>query len=132
VEIRVQTRPPQGPWSYLGTEVTDPAGRIIFRVPDQRRLSLGLHSIRLTPLSDSTHFVQLTLAVLPIRTEIVVFSVDGSFAASLSLMGKKVFHGEEGEAEEKGVKAIIRENLGQKMNPYNELLEYINEVIGST
>ncbi|CAL8076921.1 unnamed protein product [Calicophoron daubneyi] len=86
--IYIQTRSYDGPWTALGTEVTDASGRIRFRVPDQRRFGIGLHPILLTPDSDVDHPVEITLAVVPPATETVVFSLDGSFAASLSIMGK--------------------------------------------
>ncbi|KAA3670501.1 uncharacterized protein DEA37_0010551, partial [Paragonimus westermani] len=86
--IFIQTRSYGGSWIHLGTEVTDSSGRIRYRVPDHRRFGIGLHPILLTPESDAEHPIQLSLAVVPPHTETVVFSVDGSFAASLSIMGK--------------------------------------------
>ncbi|KAF8567549.1 hypothetical protein P879_04563 [Paragonimus westermani] len=87
-KILIQTRSYGGSWTHLGTEVTDSSGRIRYRVPDHRRFGIGLHPILLTPESDAEHPIQLALAVVPPHTETVVFSVDGSFAASLSIMGK--------------------------------------------
>ncbi|KAA3681477.1 uncharacterized protein DEA37_0013445 [Paragonimus westermani] len=87
-KIFIQTRSYGGSWIHLGTEVTDSSGRIRYRVPDHRRFGIGLHPILLTPESDAEHPIQLSLAVVPPHTETVVFSVDGSFAASLSIMGK--------------------------------------------
>ncbi|KAF7262524.1 hypothetical protein EG68_00276 [Paragonimus skrjabini miyazakii] len=87
-KIFIQTRSYGGSWKHLGTEVTDSSGRIRYRVPDHRRFGIGLHPILLTPESDAEHPIQLALAVVPPHTEAVVFSVDGSFAASLSIMGK--------------------------------------------
>ncbi|KER19070.1 hypothetical protein T265_12025 [Opisthorchis viverrini] len=87
-KISIQIRSYGGSWTSIGTEVTDSSGRIRFRVPDQRLFGIGLHPILLTPESDPDHPVHLTLAVLPPKTEAVVFSVDGSFAASISIMGK--------------------------------------------
>ncbi|THD27193.1 Membrane-associated phosphatidylinositol transfer protein 1 [Fasciola hepatica] len=87
-KVLIQTRSLSGTWTPIGTETTDSSGRIHYQVPDQRRFGVGLHSILLSAESDREHPIQLTLAVIPPHTEAVVFSVDGSFAASLSIMGK--------------------------------------------
>uniref|UniRef100_A0A183AHW0 LNS2 domain-containing protein n=1 Tax=Echinostoma caproni TaxID=27848 RepID=A0A183AHW0_9TREM len=87
-KILIQSRSLSGTWNTIGTEVTDSSGRIHYHVPEQRRFTVGLHPILLSAESDREHPVQLTLAVVPPNTEAVVFSVDGSFAASLSIMGK--------------------------------------------
>lgn len=87
-KITIQARSYGGQWVHLGTDITDSSGRIRFRVPDHRRFGIGLHPIMLTAESDPKHPIELTLAVVSPQTESVVFSIDGSFAASLSIMGK--------------------------------------------
>ncbi|KAH8878235.1 Protein retinal degeneration B [Schistosoma japonicum] len=87
-KIRVEIQSISGTWAYVCTEVTDSSGRIRFFLPEQLHLPDGLYPIRMTAESDPDHPVIITLAIVPAQTEVVVFSVDGSFAASLSLMGK--------------------------------------------
>ncbi|CAH8556461.1 Membrane-associated phosphatidylinositol transfer protein 2, variant 3 [Schistosoma haematobium] len=87
-KIRVEIQSISGSWSYVCTEVTDSSGRIRFSLPEQIHLPDGLYPIKMTAESDPDHPVIITLAIVPPQTEVVVFSVDGSFAASLSLMGK--------------------------------------------
>ena len=38
--------------------------------------------------------LHMNLAVVPPRTETVIFSIDGSFAASMSVTGKVIVRGE--------------------------------------
>ncbi|VDO01977.1 unnamed protein product [Rodentolepis nana] len=71
--------------------MTDSNGRLSFHIPDVQRLPVGLHRFQLLPtvMSDSEdQGVELTLAVVPPNCSVVICSIDGSFAASLSLMGK--------------------------------------------
>ena len=88
LQIRVEIQSISGSWAYVCTEVTDSSGRIRFSLPEQIHLPDGLYPIKMTAESDPDHPVIITLAIVPPQTEVVVFSVDGSFAASLSLMGK--------------------------------------------
>lgn len=81
------SQPPSGTWEYLGTEITDSNGRVTFRIPEQRRLPAGMYPVKMVVRADHSS-VDFTLAVLPPKTEVVVFSVDGSFAASVSIMGR--------------------------------------------
>ncbi|RLU17848.1 hypothetical protein DMN91_010086 [Ooceraea biroi] len=69
VDIHIMKDPPAGEWTYLSTEVTDKNGRIIYKIPDDKALDFFM-------------------TVIPPRTECVVFSIDGSFAASRSVSGK--------------------------------------------
>lgn len=55
------------------------------------RLPVGLHRLQLVPTvvaDPDDQAVELTLAVVPPNCKVVICSIDGSFAASLSLMGK--------------------------------------------
>ncbi|WAR03801.1 PITM1-like protein [Mya arenaria] len=76
-----------GEWTYMGTEVTDGHGRLSFTIPADRQLPQGIHPVKLVVRVDHTT-ADLFLAVLPPKTETVVFSIDGSFTASVSIMGK--------------------------------------------
>lgn len=107
------TQPPSGEWVYFNTEVTNSSGRVSFVIPDDRRLGIGVYPVKmvvrynsglkrkqrhllfaflrfLTLLSFSRGdhtFADSYLTVIPRGTEFVVFSIDGSFAASVSIMG---------------------------------------------
>ncbi|XP_074640171.1 protein retinal degeneration B-like [Tubulanus polymorphus] len=87
VDIHVMTQPPMGDWQYFGTEVTDSNGRITYQIPDDKKLSLGMYPIKIVVRGDHTS-VDFYLSVLPPKTESIVFSIDGSFTASMSIMGK--------------------------------------------
>ncbi|XP_059163186.1 protein retinal degeneration B-like isoform X4 [Physella acuta] len=87
VDVNVMKQPPSGDWTQLGTEVTDSHGRFTYTIPEEQRLSQGLYPIKLIVRGDHTS-VDLYLAVLPPKTETVAFSIDGSFTASVSIMGK--------------------------------------------
>ncbi|KAM7538219.1 hypothetical protein Aperf_G00000071712 [Anoplocephala perfoliata] len=79
------------PLERLGSQVTDSNGRLSFQIPETMRLPVGLHHLQLVPtvMSDpDDQAVELTLAVVPPNCKVVICSIDGSFAASLSLMGK--------------------------------------------
>ncbi|XP_053375025.1 protein retinal degeneration B-like isoform X3 [Mercenaria mercenaria] len=76
-----------GEWTYMGTENTDGHGRLTYTIPPEKRLSQGIHPVKMVVRVDHTT-TDLFLAVLPPRTETVIFSIDGSFTASVSIMGK--------------------------------------------
>uniref|UniRef100_A0A1I8FNN1 DDHD domain-containing protein n=1 Tax=Macrostomum lignano TaxID=282301 RepID=A0A1I8FNN1_9PLAT len=83
IDVHVMSQPPSsGEWSYVGSCNTDSHGKAVFTVPAERRLAQGVP--RATIQS-----ADLNLAVLPPATECVVFSVDGSFAASVSINGRR-------------------------------------------
>ncbi|KAI4878952.1 hypothetical protein NFI96_014450 [Prochilodus magdalenae] len=88
VDIHIMTQPPSGEWEYLCTEVTNSSGRIFYTIPepDGKRLGVGVYPIKMVVRGDHT-FADSHLTVLPPGTEFVVFSIDGSFAASVSIMG---------------------------------------------
>ncbi|XP_018317924.1 protein retinal degeneration B isoform X3 [Mycetomoellerius zeteki] len=87
VDIHIMKNAPAGEWTYLSTEVTDKNGRIIYKIPDDKTLGYGLYPIKMIVRGDHTS-VDFFMAVIPPRTECVVFSIDGSFAASKSVSGK--------------------------------------------
>ncbi|KAK3581976.1 hypothetical protein CHS0354_003237 [Potamilus streckersoni] len=86
-KIDVHVMDTLGEWNYMGTEVTDGNGRVLFTIPEDKKLSHGIYPVKMVVRVDHT-FADLFLAVLPPKTETVVFSVDGSFTASVSIMGK--------------------------------------------
>ncbi|EUB64358.1 Calpain-7 [Echinococcus granulosus] len=77
-------------WERLGSQITDSNGRLTFQLSEASRLPVGLHRIQLVPVigEPNEQAVELTLAIVPPNCNVVICSIDGSFAASLSLMGK--------------------------------------------
>uniref|UniRef100_A0A673ZG58 Phosphatidylinositol transfer protein membrane associated 2 n=1 Tax=Salmo trutta TaxID=8032 RepID=A0A673ZG58_SALTR len=86
VDIHIMTQPPSGDWVYFDTELTNSSGRVSFIIPESKRLGVGVYPVKLVVRGDHT-FADSYLTVLPHGTEFVVFSIDGSFAASVSIMG---------------------------------------------
>nr|XP_022903080.1 protein retinal degeneration B isoform X2 [Onthophagus taurus] len=87
VDIHVMREVPNGEWSYVATEVTDKTGRISYSFPDDVSLGYGLYPIKMVVRGDHTS-VDFFMAVVPPKTECVVFSIDGSFTASMSVTGR--------------------------------------------
>ncbi|KAK0150959.1 Membrane-associated phosphatidylinositol transfer protein 2 [Merluccius polli] len=86
VDLHIMTQPPSGEWVHFDTEVTNSSGRVSFLIPEGQRLGVGVYPIKMVVRGDHT-FADSYLTVLPCGTEFVVFSIDGSFAASVSIMG---------------------------------------------
>nr|XP_023411909.1 membrane-associated phosphatidylinositol transfer protein 3 [Loxodonta africana] len=86
VDILVMTEPSSGRWVHLDTEITNSSGRITYSVPRPRRLGVGVYPVKMVVRGDQTSAMSY-LTVLPRGMECVVFSIDGSFAASVSIMG---------------------------------------------
>ncbi|CAF4433765.1 unnamed protein product, partial [Didymodactylos carnosus] len=84
VDIYVMRSEPYGEWLLLNTNETDAHGRIRFKIPEDMKLPLGMHPVKLVVRGDHTS-VDLYLTVLPPNSEAVVFSIDGSFTASFSV-----------------------------------------------
>nr|CAG4638237.1 EOG090X00NX [Cyclestheria hislopi] len=74
-------------WDLVATEVTDKTGRLVCTLPTERTLGLGLHPVKMVVRGDHT-YADLYIAVLPPKTQAVVFSIDGSFTASVSVTGR--------------------------------------------
>uniref|UniRef100_A0A671P7B9 Membrane-associated phosphatidylinositol transfer protein 2-like n=1 Tax=Sinocyclocheilus anshuiensis TaxID=1608454 RepID=A0A671P7B9_9TELE len=86
VDIHIMTQPPSGEWVYFSTELTNSSGRVSYTIPESKRLSVGVYPVKMVVRGDHTS-ADSYLTVLPCGTEFVVFSIDGSFAASVSIMG---------------------------------------------
>ncbi|XP_045152692.1 membrane-associated phosphatidylinositol transfer protein 2 isoform X4 [Echinops telfairi] len=86
VDVHIMTQPPSGEWLYLDTLVTNSSGRVSYTLPETHRLGVGIYPIKMVVRGDHT-FADSYITVLPKGTEFVVFSIDGSFAASVSIMG---------------------------------------------
>ncbi|XP_075220766.1 retinal degeneration B [Lycorma delicatula] len=87
VDIHIMKDSPTGEWTLLSTEVTDKTGRITYTVPEDRAMTYGMHPVKMVVRGDHTS-VDFSLAVVPPRTECIVFSIDGSFTASMSVTGR--------------------------------------------
>uniref|UniRef100_A0A673AB61 PITPNM family member 3 n=1 Tax=Sphaeramia orbicularis TaxID=375764 RepID=A0A673AB61_9TELE len=86
VDVLLMTQPQSGRWVHFDTEVTNSSGRITYTIPKSKKLGLGVYPIKMVVKGDQTS-AEAYLTVLPGGMECVVFSIDGSFAASVSIMG---------------------------------------------
>ncbi|KAM7412896.1 hypothetical protein PAMA_020332 [Pampus argenteus] len=86
VDVLLMTQPQSGRWVHFDTEVTNSSGRITYTIPKSKKLGLGVYPIKMVVKGDQTS-AEAYLTVLPRGMECVVFSIDGSFAASVSIMG---------------------------------------------
>uniref|UniRef100_A0A3P8VYT9 Phosphatidylinositol transfer protein, membrane-associated 2 n=1 Tax=Cynoglossus semilaevis TaxID=244447 RepID=A0A3P8VYT9_CYNSE len=86
VDIHIMTQPPSGEWVYFDTELTNSSGRVSYVIPESKRLSMGVYPVKMVVRGDHT-CADSYLTILPWGAEFVVFSIDGSFAASVSIMG---------------------------------------------
>ncbi|XP_040914645.1 membrane-associated phosphatidylinositol transfer protein 2-like isoform X1 [Toxotes jaculatrix] len=86
IDIHIMTQPPSGEWVYFDTEITNSSGRVSYVIPESKRLGIGVYPVKMVVRGDHT-FADSYLTILPRGTEFVVFSIDGSFAASVSIMG---------------------------------------------
>ncbi|XP_004852287.1 membrane-associated phosphatidylinositol transfer protein 1 isoform X1 [Heterocephalus glaber] len=86
VDVYIMTQPLSGKWIHFGTEVTNSSGRLTFPVPSERALGIGVYPVRMVVRGDHT-YAECCLTVVARGTEAVVFSIDGSFTASVSIMG---------------------------------------------
>ncbi|KAK4309749.1 hypothetical protein Pmani_018626 [Petrolisthes manimaculis] len=87
VDIHIMRDPPGGDWQQVSTEVTDKTGRVAFTLPPDKALSCGMYPVKMVVRGDHTS-ATMYLTVVPPRTECAVFSIDGSFTASVSVSGK--------------------------------------------
>ncbi|XP_034048269.1 membrane-associated phosphatidylinositol transfer protein 2-like isoform X1 [Thalassophryne amazonica] len=86
VDIHIMTQPPSGEWVYFDTQLSNSSGRVSYVIPENKRLGIGVYPVKMVVRGDHT-FADSYLTVVPRGTEFVVFSIDGSFAASVSIMG---------------------------------------------
>ncbi|XP_062432124.1 membrane-associated phosphatidylinositol transfer protein 1 isoform X6 [Rhea pennata] len=86
VDIYIMTQPLSGKWLHYGTEVTSGSGRLNFTIPPDKALAIGIYPVRMVVRGDHT-YAEAYLTVVARGTESVVFSIDGSFTASVSIMG---------------------------------------------
>ncbi|KAM3722567.1 Protein retinal degeneration [Dirofilaria immitis] len=83
--ISAYMRSTGGDWQLVKTDVTDSHGKITFEFT--KRLPVGMHCVKLIVHGDHS-FLDLYIAVAPPGEQFVVFSVDGSLTASVSVTGR--------------------------------------------
>ncbi|XP_060744508.1 membrane-associated phosphatidylinositol transfer protein 3-like isoform X2 [Tachysurus vachellii] len=86
VDVYVMTEPHSGHWVHFDTKITSSSGRVSYTIPDSKKFPVGVYPIKMVVRGDRTS-ADAFMTVLPQRMECVVFSIDGSFAASVSIMG---------------------------------------------
>uniref|UniRef100_A0A8C3T3L9 DDHD domain-containing protein n=1 Tax=Chelydra serpentina TaxID=8475 RepID=A0A8C3T3L9_CHESE len=86
VDIYIMMQPLSGKWLHYGTEVTSSSGRLAFLIPPEKALGIGMYPVRMVVRGDHS-YAEAFLTVVARSTEAVVFSIDGSFTASVSIMG---------------------------------------------
>ncbi|XP_039200116.1 membrane-associated phosphatidylinositol transfer protein 1 isoform X2 [Crotalus tigris] len=86
VDIYIMPQPLSGKWVHYGTEVTSGSGRLSYTLPEEKMLGIGMYPIRMVVRGDHT-YAECFLTVVAKGTPCVVFSIDGSFTASVSIMG---------------------------------------------
>ena len=87
VDIHIMKDPPIGDWVHVATEVTDKHGRLSLTLPPEHTMGYGVFPVRMLVRGDHS-MLHMNLCCVPPQTETVVFSIDGSFAGSMSLTGK--------------------------------------------
>ncbi|KAJ1532074.1 hypothetical protein ONE63_000703 [Megalurothrips usitatus] len=87
IDIHVMKDAPAGEWQLLSTEVTDKNGRVSYTFPSDKALGYGIYPIKMVVRGDHTA-ADFYMAVVPPKTECIVFSIDGSFTASMSVTGR--------------------------------------------
>jgi hypothetical protein len=87
VDIHVMRDVSVGEWIQISTAVTDKTGRVTHTIPEEKSFGYGLYPIKMVVRGDHTS-VDFFMGVVPPKTECVVFSIDGSFTASMSVTGR--------------------------------------------
>ncbi|XP_023216410.1 protein retinal degeneration B-like isoform X2 [Centruroides sculpturatus] len=87
VDIHIMKDQHNGEWMLLSTEITDKNGRITYVIPREKAVGYGMFPVKMVVRGDHTS-VDFFLTVVPPKTECIVFSIDGSFTASMSVTGK--------------------------------------------
>ncbi|XP_046390635.1 protein retinal degeneration B isoform X2 [Ischnura elegans] len=87
VDIYVMKDAPAGEWTLIASEVTDKAGRVSHTISPDKALGYGMYPVKMVVRGDHSS-VDFYMAVVPPKTEVVVFSIDGSFTASMSVTGR--------------------------------------------
>lgn len=83
--VSVFVCPQRGDWYLHGVFDTDSHGRLTVQLA--KTLPCGIHSIKIVVHGDRS-YLDAFVAIVPHSTKCVVFSVDGSLTASVSVTGK--------------------------------------------
>ncbi|XP_060117680.1 membrane-associated phosphatidylinositol transfer protein 1 [Heteronotia binoei] len=86
VDVYIMAQPLSGKWVHYGTEVTSGSGRLSYTLLEEKMLGIGMYPVRMVVRGDHT-YAECFLTVVAKSTPCVVFSIDGSFTASVSIMG---------------------------------------------
>ncbi|VDM56683.1 unnamed protein product [Angiostrongylus costaricensis] len=84
-QVSVFVCPQGGDWYEVGVYDTDSHGRLVVSLGNS--LPCGIHSIKMVVHGDRSYLDSL-VAIVPSTTHCVVFSVDGSLTASVSVTGR--------------------------------------------
>lgn len=84
-QVSVFVCPQRGDWYEVGVYVTDSHGRLVVSLGTS--LPCGIHSVKMVVHGDRS-YLDSFVAVVPSTTHCVVFSVDGSLTASVSVTGR--------------------------------------------
>eukprot|EP01134_Creolimax_fragrantissima_P002749 CFRG2749T1 len=86
VEVFILSEPPHGKWRSFGTVMTVARGKATIELPDSGSLPVGNYPVTFLVKADHT-IAECQLVVVKPKTEVVIFSVDGAFAANFSMSG---------------------------------------------
>ncbi|XP_018026574.1 protein retinal degeneration B [Hyalella azteca] len=86
VDMHIMRSPPNGEWCHVGSPITDKTGRLSHTLTHEHELPAGIYPVKMTVRGDHTGCT-LWLAVVPVGTHVVVFSIDGALTASVSVSG---------------------------------------------
>ena len=87
VDIHMRCSCTRNEWKFIATVITDKTGRLSYSVPKEKVLPCGLYQFKMVVRGDHTS-LDLWMIVIPSKTEAVVFSIDGSLTASVSVSGR--------------------------------------------
>lgn len=86
IELQIRSDISENGWETVDSKDTDSSGRVSFTLPSERYKSVGLYHFRLTVTGDNSS-CSCSLAIVPSKSKCVVFSIDSSFAGSVSILG---------------------------------------------
>jgi membrane-associated phosphatidylinositol transfer protein len=86
VDIYIKSVASTYEWKLYGSQTTDSNGKLRYKLAQSECLPEGMYQICMLVRCDHT-FVEFYMRVVPNNTKVVVFSIDGSFAANISFTG---------------------------------------------
>ncbi|CAD5221268.1 unnamed protein product [Bursaphelenchus xylophilus] len=85
-DVVIYVCPYGGDWYEHSTGTTDSHGRLVVNM-NNSKLPVGIHSVKMIVKGDHS-FLNMYIAIVPPKTPCVVFSIDGSLTASVSVTGR--------------------------------------------